>query len=171
MTRRSRGRAYGEFEELYHSYSRPVLAYIVRRVPREDADDALVETFAVAWRRRDRIPAGKELYWLYGVAYRVVANLLRGEKRRGQLIARLLDAEKVGRQRAWSPVDDERLEAAMATLKPEYREILRLAAWEQLGASEIAAVLGITANAASVRLSRARTALRDAYERGPGGES
>ena len=32
------------------------------------------ETFAVAWRRRDRMPRGAELPWLYGVARRVLAE-------------------------------------------------------------------------------------------------
>ncbi|HWT23737.1 MAG TPA: sigma-70 family RNA polymerase sigma factor, partial [Solirubrobacteraceae bacterium] len=41
------------------------------------------------------------------------------------------------------------------------REVLRLWAWEQLAPREIAVVLGITPNAASVRLHRATKRLRD----------
>ena len=39
------------------------------------------------------------------------------------------------------------------------REVLRLAAWEELQPAEIAAVLGCSANAAAVRLHRARQRL------------
>ncbi len=41
-------------------------------------------------------------------------------------------------------------------MRPEEADLLRLWAWEQLGPGEIAAVLGITPNAASIRLHRAR---------------
>ena len=45
---------------------------------------------------------------------------------------------------------------ALAALRPEEAELLRLWAWEQLGPTEIAEVLAITPNAASIRLHRAR---------------
>ena len=47
----------------------------------------------------------------------------------------------------------------MATLRPAEAELLRLWAWEQLTPGEIATVLGITPNAASIRLHRARRKL------------
>jgi RNA polymerase sigma-70 factor (ECF subfamily) len=50
---------------------------------------------------------------------------------------------------------------ALTALRPEDQEILRLAAWEDLGPAEIAIVLGCSANAAALRLSRARKRLRD----------
>ena len=46
-------------------------------------------------------------------------------------------------------------------LRTEDAELLRLWAWEQLAPGEIATVLGITANAASIRLHRAREKLRE----------
>jgi RNA polymerase sigma-70 factor (ECF subfamily) len=51
---------------------------------------------------------------------------------------------------------DERVAAALAAMRPEEADLLRLWAWEQLGPGEIAEVLGITPNAASIRLHRAR---------------
>ena len=42
------------------------------------------------------------------------------------------------------------------------REVLRLFAWEQLTTAEIAVVLGVSANAAGVRLHRAKERLRNA---------
>ena len=48
----------------------------------------------------------------------------------------------------------------MAALRPDEAELLRLWAWEQLTPGEIAAVLDITPNAASIRLHRAREKLR-----------
>ena len=49
----------------------------------------------------------------------------------------------------------------MAALRDEDAELLRLWAWEQLTPAEIAEVLGITPNAASIRLHRAREKLRE----------
>ena len=54
-----------------------------------------------------------------------------------------------------------RLAEALDALRPEDAELLRLWAWEQLTPGEIATVLDITANAASIRLHRARERLRD----------
>jgi RNA polymerase sigma-70 factor, ECF subfamily len=51
---------------------------------------------------------------------------------------------------------DPRVAAVLAMMRPEEADLLRLWAWEQLGPGEIADVLGITPNAASIRLHRAR---------------
>jgi RNA polymerase sigma-70 factor, ECF subfamily len=45
-------------------------------------------------------------------------------------------------------------------LRADDAELRRLWAWEQLTPAEIATVLGISANAASIRLHRARERLR-----------
>ena len=51
------------------------------------------------------------------------------------------------------------------------QEVLRLWAWEQLAPREIAVVLAITPNAASIRLHRATAKLREALRKddGPAG--
>ena len=46
----------------------------------------VAETLMVAWRRRDAVPAGAEaIPWLYGVAWRLLANQRRGRSRRLRL--------------------------------------------------------------------------------------
>jgi RNA polymerase sigma-70 factor (ECF subfamily) len=54
---------------------------------------------------------------------------------------------------------DAELSAALDALSDQDREILRLWAWEQLEPREIATVLGLTVNAATLRLSRAKKRL------------
>ena len=50
------------------------------------AQDAVSETFLVAWRRLADVPTGADtLPWLYGVARRVLANQRRGNQRRADL--------------------------------------------------------------------------------------
>ena len=153
---------------MYRSFARPVLAYFLRRVAAHDADDALADVFVVAWRRLDVIPLGAELPWLYRVARNVLANHRRTGDRRKRLIGRITEDEIVRRPSATGS-GNEMLDAAVRQLSKGDQEILRLAAWEGLAPAEIAVVLGITPNAASVRLWRAREALRDAFDR-EGGE-
>jgi RNA polymerase sigma-70 factor (ECF subfamily) len=62
-------------------------------------------------------------------------------------------------------LEDPELAAALASLPEADQEVLRLWAWEQLEPREIAQVLGSTANAVSLRLSRARKKLSDALTR------
>jgi RNA polymerase sigma-70 factor (ECF subfamily) len=52
----------------------------------------------------------------------------------------------------------------LASLPEGDREILRLWAWERLEPGEIAMVLQVSPNAATLRLSRARRKLADALE-------
>lgn len=145
----------------------PVTRYVRRRAG-DAADDVVAETLLVAWRRFDEIPVGAELPWCYGVARRCLANQRRGDNRR----LRLLDT--IQRQSVYPepPVvahDDADLGEALDALDAADRELLRLWAWEGLAPREIAIVMGITPNAASIRLHRARgrleAALRTSDER------
>jgi hypothetical protein len=60
------------FARLFTDAERDILAYALRRVARpEDAADIVAETFLVAWRRLEDVPAGDGArLWLYGVARR-----------------------------------------------------------------------------------------------------
>jgi RNA polymerase sigma-70 factor (ECF subfamily) len=152
------------FRALYQHHYRSVLAYVLRRCRDDsDAQDALAETFIVAWRRLDRLPDGDHasLLWLYGVARRVLANQRRGTRRRDQLVKRLSALPRPVHV-AVDSVSDPRLdivEGAMAELRPRDREILLLAAWERLSHAEIATVLGCSENASAIRFHRARQRL------------
>lgn len=169
MTTQSRDRAEDlrgreqRFDRLYGAHGRAVLAYAVRRASDEDdAADALAETFLVAWRRLDDVPGGDQaLMWLYGVARRVLANQQRGERRRRRL-ADQLARELVPTLQAVKPPDviGRPVLAALAGLGSDDREVLLLAAWEELSPREIGAVLGISQVAARSRLHRARKRLR-----------
>ena len=90
------------FERLYDQASLQVLGYALRRADSpEDAADVVSETFMIAWRRLDEVPAGDEArLWLYGVARRVLANQRRAHQRRERLNARLRDEVAVVSARA-----------------------------------------------------------------------
>jgi RNA polymerase sigma factor (sigma-70 family) len=158
----------GRFESLYDEYRAAVGAYCRRRLPRDAIDDVMAEVFETGWRRIDHIPVGAELPWLYGVARNVIANQRRGVSRRTRLVSRLLARTPDRRQEStfdseWSGATAPILDA-LATLAPSDQEVLRLRAWEELTITEIAIVLGTTAHAVEMRLSRAKRRLERALE-------
>lgn len=148
---------------LVESTEAEVLSYALRRVPsREDAADVVAETFLVAWRRIDQIPRGDEArLWVFGVARNQVANLNRGELRRGRL-SNLLRQNLVAASPA--PVEpqdevDSGLLEVLSALPEEDREILTLFAWDDLRPAEIAKVMGLRRATTRSRLHRAKKRL------------
>jgi RNA polymerase sigma factor (sigma-70 family) len=150
--------AHRRFEAAFEMHHRAVLAYALRRTATEaDAEDAVAETFTVAWRRSDRLPeAAVALPWLYAIARRVLANQHRGAARRRRLRT-LLHAETPRSAAVLQPDAPESpaLEA-LAAMRADDQELLRLLAWEGLSQAEAGIVLGISANAVAIRLHRAR---------------
>ncbi len=151
------------FRELYAAHVDAVTGYALRRVDRaEDAADVVSETFLVAWRRQSDVPPGEGTrLWLYGVARRTLANQRRGDLRRTALGERLRHSLVASvPDHAFAVTEQETLRAAISRLADRDREILELAAWEELEPREIAEVLGISAVAVRTRLSRSRGRLR-----------
>jgi RNA polymerase sigma-70 factor (ECF subfamily) len=144
-------------ERLFEQHYAAVLAYGLRRAPRAVAEDVASETFVIASRRIDDVPA-VALPWLYGVARRVLANERRAETRRDQLTRALELVADPGRTEAVEGAPKELL-AALAQLAEADREALLLAAWEGLSSSEAAGVVGCSRVAMRARLSRARRRL------------
>lgn len=155
------------FRSLFRAHYQAIVAYAARRsaVPGADQDDIVAETFAIAWRRRASLPSGRELPWLYGIAARVLANQRRSQRRALRLHERLRIFTRVrhasAEDEAAARAELGAVAAAFASLREPDAEVLRLAAWEGLSASEIAVVLGCSANAAAIRLHRARKRLAD----------
>jgi RNA polymerase sigma-70 factor (ECF subfamily) len=152
------------FDALFDATHRRVLAYCLRRVREPaDAEDAAAETYAIAWRRLRDVPPGAELPWLYGIARRVLANQRRSAQRRGGLLDRLLHRAPAFAEPPDAVDGDGPAIRAMAALRRDDREVLRLVAWEGLDHSSIASVLDITPNAVAIRLHRARRRFAEAY--------
>lgn len=151
-----------EFEALVDRVYEPLQRYARRRTDAESASDVVAEVLLVLWRRLDDVPADALLPWCYGVARRVLANTRRGDARRLRLVDRLTHEAVEGSATAVTDTaeHDLTLHAALQRLRPADREVLFLWAWEQLEAREIAIVLDMTPNAASIRLHRAKRRLR-----------
>jgi RNA polymerase sigma-70 factor, ECF subfamily len=147
------------FERLFAAQYAVVAAYANRRASAVDADDAVAETFLVAWRRLDDVPDDAKP-WLLGVARRVLANQRRAARRRDALY----DRAAASLTATGDAVDTQVLQA-LAPLSERDREILLLAAWEGLTMAEAAVVLGCSRAAAKVRLHRAKHRLREELAR------
>ncbi len=143
------------FERLWAGCEQRVHAYALRRTDAQTAQDVVADTFLVAWRRLDVVPAGAELPWLLGVARRVLANTARGGRRREALHEQLA-AQPPAETAAG---DDPPLRSALAALPERDREALLLVAWDGLSPAEAAAALGCTTGAFHVRAHRARRRL------------
>lgn len=147
------------FERMYRAHFDTVLRYCLRRTTREDALDAAVETFTVAWRRREVLPWDQPLPWLYGVAYKVLGNQWRSRFRQYRLAARLGadrgDPDPGPETQVLRAADEQQVLDALAGLASEDQEVIRLAAWEDLSREEVAVALSCSPNAATKRLNRA----------------
>lgn len=150
------------FESCFRAHYADVLAFAIRRIQgRATAEDVVSETFAVAWRRRDRIP-DPVLPWLYAIANRVLANHRRAAKRRGRLDQRISDdAHRLAGDADPADLVGERtaFHSAFSRLSEGDREVLRLVAWDGLDTRDAARVLDCTPGAYRVRLFRARREL------------
>ncbi len=138
----------------------------MRRVGPESAADIVQETYLVAWRRPQDVPANA-LPWLLAVARRVVLREWRSSSRREALATRVAFA--TAREQNASQSEDANAEvlAAVERLPPNDREVLALVYWDGLSASEAATVLGCTQTALRVRLHRARRRLSGSLETEP----
>lgn len=143
----------GVYEATYGS----IHAYARRRVGPDAADEVTAETFLVAWRRVDDLPA-EPLPWLYGIARNVVARQGTARGRRTETEA-ALRRERARDQHFPGESGDPGLWEAWAKLRPADREVLALVAWEDLSVADAARALGCPAPVLSVRLHRARRRL------------
>lgn len=149
------------FEALVRDHATAVHRYLVRRVPPSDVEDLAADVLTVAWRRRDDVPEGAELPWLYRTAGFVVSN----HRRKGRPVPVADVPEEVDADDpALRAVRDETVRTVLAGLSARDREVILLHAWEGLTGDALAAVLGIGRGGADAALSRARARLRAALD-------
>jgi RNA polymerase sigma-70 factor (ECF subfamily) len=152
-----------QFEGIFGACYSRVLGYAIRRSDdRATAEEAVSETFLVAWRRLDAVP-DEPLPWLLGVARKVIANQRRAAGRRspdGPLVPLEAVADPApGAGVADLVADREAFAEAFAALSPGDREVLALVNWDGLSPKEAATVLGCTPATFYLRLHRARRRL------------
>jgi RNA polymerase sigma-70 factor, ECF subfamily len=151
------------FEAVVRRTGPAMLAYARRRVDPDTAEDVVAEALLVLWRRRNEVSRPSrddEIAWAIGITRGCLANAQRSARRHLTLIGRLASLERPPPAHGPpSSESDEQLHAALASLRKEDQELLRLWAWDDLKPAQIAVVLGTTPEVVSVRLHRAKKRL------------
>ena len=148
------------FDALFRAHATAVHRYFARRAAPDDVQDLAADVLATAWRRREDVPEGAELPWLYRTCGFVLANHRR--KGRPTPVEHVPDDVDDADPADLAVADDE-VRAVLASLLPRDRRILLLHAWEGLDGDALAEVLGISRGGADAALSRARARLREAF--------
>ena len=137
---------------------------------RDDAEDVVQEAFVRVWRKRESYSAaGRFSTWLYTIA----SNLARTRLKRRALwkFVRLGGADgaavdipddgAASDARADETLRDERIQKALVSLPPKFREIVVLRDIQQLSYEEITSITGCAMGTVKSRINRARALLRE----------
>jgi RNA polymerase sigma-70 factor (ECF subfamily) len=159
------------FRSLAELVVEPVRRYLARRTDPATAAEVLNEALLVCWRRLDEVPGSPDgpvshdaVPWAMVVARNLLANAQRAERRRNRLVGKIIALDPPVAVIGGTPPDDsgdaDTLVDALTRLRSADAELLRLWAWDGLESPQLATVLGISANAAAIRLHRAKARLR-----------
>jgi RNA polymerase sigma-70 factor (ECF subfamily) len=165
------------FTALYDRHARALYRYCARRIGPDLAEDAVAQTFLIAYEKRHAIRSGTAdpLPWLFGIATNVLFRYRRDEMRGYRALAR------TGADPLLVPVSaeshaaraDERVDAGqrarpiarvLAKLPARQRDVLLLFAIADLSYAEIATALDLPIGTVQSALHRARTKLRKALD-------
>ncbi|MFO1128124.1 MAG: RNA polymerase sigma factor [Rhodospirillales bacterium] len=136
----------------------------------DQADDLVQDALERAWRHLGSWRGTDIRPWLFTILHNVYVNALRKRRREPAIVPLPLNLAGPN-DAADVRLDLRALEAAIARLPEEWRQVLLLVGLEQLGYQEVAGILGIPLGTVMSRLFRARRQLR-ALMRGeavPGG--
>jgi RNA polymerase sigma-70 factor (ECF subfamily) len=168
-----------EFRALYDAHAGRIRRYVARIVGDDDAEDVTQEAFARAHRALGTHRGEASVStWLYRIATNAAVDRLRSAARREADGVRVEDAAPAellaasGGGACGAETDGRVIRKEMshcilglvARLPPAHREVILLGELRELSDREIAGTLGITLEAAKMRLHRARAALRKVLE-------
>ena len=152
------------FGSIYEELFDPVFHFCQRRLASDadTAEDVTEDVFTVVWRLIDKVPAPPEhRIFIFAIAYRQLKGHQRSLWRRSRLHQRL------SQERAATALGDseedpaaEDIRRAVAKLPDGEREALLLVVCDGFSHADAGKLLGCTANAIAIRLSRARSQLR-----------
>ncbi|SMH49027.1 RNA polymerase, sigma subunit, ECF family [Rathayibacter oskolensis] len=131
-----------------------LLAYLERRIePRTAAADVLGDAVEVAWKKVRALPREPEQarMWLFTVAKNTLANHRRGLGRHRAAVEKLREVLIVD-QAAHGADDVDQAETrmivqrALASLRPQDAELVRLVHWDGFALAEVAALESLPAS-------------------------
>lgn len=170
-----------EFDKIHAAFRPRVLRYLTRMVGEHEAEDLTQEVFVKISRGLETFRGESQLStWIYRIATNAALDRLRdpalkriareglpsgadateGEERGIEIVAAApsLD-QQICRKERYDCYRD-----FIADLPPNYRTVVALSELEELAASEIAEILGLSLDVVKIRLHRGRTRLLSALK-------
>lgn len=150
-----------DVEELFRRHARELHGYLYRRAGQAGAD-LMGDVFVAALQRLGDLPEPElRRAWLFGTARRLLLSAERRTRKRrhAEMERAKLHDPTLGDPEVDRSDRDRAVHEALASLREQDRELIRLTEWEQLAITEAAMVLGLRPGTARVRLHRARRAL------------
>ncbi len=159
-----------KFVERFLKEQHRIFGYVVTLVPqRTDAEEIFQETSLLLWEKWEEFDQSRDLLpWACGIAHNVVRNYLRKKRPtpigfNDDLLARLAGVrlereDELSTRRA-------SLEDCLLQLRPQQREIVEQSYGSGRPLHELAATLGLSANALYLKLRRLREVLLDCITR------
>lgn len=160
------------FGEIFDRYFQALRGFVVSRVGAADGPDLAAQVFVTAFENRHKFKPeyGTARPWLYGIASNLVRRHFRRKKRGRRAFQRVAVRDAGDLVTDPMPQVDEQYEAldeasrlrvALDRLRPQDREIILLATWEEMSYAEISDALGIPVGTVRSRLARSRERLRE----------
>jgi RNA polymerase sigma factor (sigma-70 family) len=150
------------FAAYYREHYPAVARFAERRIDdREAAAEIAADVFRIVWTRRDGGDWPKRAFLLV-TARNLLGNAYRTRDRRRALEAKAIEA---ARSAPDAGAEHELIADVFEVIGPKHSEVLRLAYWDGLTGEDLGLLLGCSANAANIRLHRARRAAEAALAR------
>ena len=152
-----------QFEVLVRKYERELMGHALAFLGnREDALDAVQETFLRAFKTVASFRAGRKFYpWLYSILRNLCTDIYREKAKEEELEKMLWRPEEMCSDLAETDERTQLLWKALGSLSQEQREIIVLRHLEGKKYEEISELLDIASGTVMSRLSRARAALKE----------
>ncbi len=163
-----------DFNQIHDAYRRRIYLYLCRMVGEGEAEDLTQEVFARASRALKTFRGESQLStWLYRIATNAALDRLRRRSRTEEAMpldaagqpedadfrtgeVRSLDEQVIRREM------NDCIRDVISTLPEPYRTVIVLSELEGFRGEEMAEILGLSLEAAKIRLHRARAKLREA---------
>ncbi len=160
------------FEQTYRAYQPVLGSYLLQSTEsRELAEDLLQDTFLKAWQVWSTVRELQHLKaWLYRVAKNRNIDDYRKRTLSGRITVRSLQdvQEDLSNETALSSQEEsyptqELVRATLARMKPQARQILLMALYEEKSYQEISKLLNLSLPAVRMRVHRARESFRTLF--------
>lgn len=163
------------FKVLVGRFKNPLTNFVYRFVgDHDDSDDIVQETFVRVFRNRHSYtPRAKCSTWIYTIASNLAKSRLRQRERRR--VVSLFHRGRMGGEEQESEIPDlryaadrgadsslkhERIQKALNSISPKYREAVVLRDIQELSYEEIAKITGLNLGTVKSRIKRGRTMLQ-----------